>query len=100
MRRWHERYEEHGYDGLFDRRRGRPSPKRVALATIERVLELCRERYFDLNVRHFQEKLREQHQIELSYSWVKAAAGRRAGAARSQAGSPSENPMNGGPCPG
>ena len=22
MRRWHERYEEHGYDGLFDRRRG------------------------------------------------------------------------------
>ena len=26
MRRWHERYEEHGYDGLFDRRRGQPSP--------------------------------------------------------------------------
>jgi len=22
MRRWRERYEEHGYDGLFDRRRG------------------------------------------------------------------------------
>jgi len=26
MRRWHERYEEFGYDGLFDRKRG-PSPK-------------------------------------------------------------------------
>lgn len=25
MRRWRERYAEHGYDGLFDRRRGRPS---------------------------------------------------------------------------
>ena len=23
MRRWRERYEEHGYDGLMDRRRGR-----------------------------------------------------------------------------
>jgi transposase len=27
MRRWHERLEEFGYDGLLDRRRGRPSPK-------------------------------------------------------------------------
>src|ERR1700739_323533 len=26
MRRWRERYEEFGYDGLFDRRRGKPSP--------------------------------------------------------------------------
>ncbi len=26
MRRWRERYEEHGYDGLFDRRRGKPAP--------------------------------------------------------------------------
>src|SRR6059058_4359377 len=73
MRRWRERYQEFVYDGLFDRRHGRPSPKRVPLATVERVLELYRERYFDLNVRHFQEKLRQQHQIGLSYSWVKAA---------------------------
>ncbi len=28
MRRWRERYEEHGYDGLFDQRKGKPSPKR------------------------------------------------------------------------
>ena len=27
MRRWRERYEEFGYDGLFDRRRGKPSPQ-------------------------------------------------------------------------
>src|SRR5256885_7403559 len=73
MRRWRERYQEFGYDGLFARRHGRPSPKRVPLATVERVLELYRERYFDLNVRHFQEKLHQQHQIGLSYSWVKAA---------------------------
>lgn len=36
MRRRRERYEEFGYDGLFDRRRGRPSPKRVPLAQVER----------------------------------------------------------------
>ncbi len=73
MRRWRERYQEFGYDGLLDRRRGRPSEKRVAMATAEKVLQLYRESYFDLNVRHFHEKLREQHHIELSYTWVKKA---------------------------
>jgi transposase len=46
MRRWRKRYEEFGYDGLFDWRRGRPPPKRVPLGTVERVLELYREKYF------------------------------------------------------
>src|ERR1700732_981894 len=73
MRRWRERYEEFGYDGLFDRRRGRPSSKRVPLAQVEQVLGLYRDRYHDLNVRHFHEKLGDEHQIELSYSWVKQA---------------------------
>src|ERR1700689_1982803 len=71
MRRWRERYEEGGFRGLFDRRRGKPSPKRVPMAVLERVLELYREKYFDLNLRHFHEKLASEHQIELSYSWVK-----------------------------
>ena len=62
-----------GYDGLWDRRRGRPSPRRVPLAQVEQVLSLYRETYFDFNVRHFHEKLREQHGISLSYSWVKLA---------------------------
>ncbi len=73
MRRYRDRYEEFGYDGLFDRRRGQPSPKRVPISTIEQVLGLYRDQYFDLNVRHFHEKLHEEHQIDLSYTWVKAA---------------------------
>jgi transposase len=73
MRRWKRRYEEHGYDGLLDRRRGRRSPKRVPLKLAEEVLRLYGEKYADLNVRHFHEKLREVHGIELSYTWVKLA---------------------------
>ena len=73
MRRWRQRYEEHGYDGLLDRRRGKPSPKRVPLEEAEEVLRLYQEKYFDLNVRHFHEKLREVHGIRLSYTWVKLA---------------------------
>ena len=73
MRRWRARYEEFGLPRLFDRRRGKPSPKRVAVATFERVLALYQERYFDLSVRHFHEKLRDEHSIRLSYSWAKQA---------------------------
>jgi len=73
MRRWRERYEEFGYDGLFDRRQGKPSPKRVPVARVEQVLGLYRDRYFDLNVRHFHEKLQHEHQIELNYTCVKLA---------------------------
>jgi transposase len=73
MRRWRERYEQHGYDGLFDRRRGRPSPQRVPVAVVEEVLRLYQERYPDFNVRHFHEKLREAHGMEWSYTWVKLA---------------------------
>src|ERR1022692_4310726 len=76
MRRWRERYEEFGFRGLFDRRRGKPSPKRVAVAVVEKVLGLYREKYFDLNVRHFHEKLQEEHQVEISYSWVIRIAAR------------------------
>jgi transposase len=73
MRRWKERYEEFGYDGLFDHRLGKPSPKRVPLATVEEILRLYQEQYEDFNVRHFHEKLREKHHIGLSYPWVKRA---------------------------
>src|SRR5438105_15276360 len=46
MRRWRERYEEVGYDGLFDRRRGKPSPQRVPMALVEQSLGLYRDDYF------------------------------------------------------
>ena len=59
MLRWRDKYEEHGYSGLWDHRKGQPSPKRVPVKELETVLHLYRERYFDLNVLHFHEKLRD-----------------------------------------
>ncbi len=73
MRRWRERYQEFGYDGLFDKRRGKASPRRVPMALAEQVLQFYREKYFDLNVLHFHQKLVEEHGIRLSYTWVKLA---------------------------
>ena len=73
LRRWRNSWDKYGYGGLFDRRTQRPSPKRVAIADVEKVLRLYREKYFDLNVKHFVEKLHGQEQIQLSYTWVKTA---------------------------
>jgi len=73
MRRWKRRYETYGYDGLYDRRSKRPSPRRVPLDKAEKVLRLYRERYFDFNMSHFYDKLTKEHNIRLSYNWVRLA---------------------------
>ncbi|HWR52346.1 MAG TPA: helix-turn-helix domain-containing protein [Bryobacteraceae bacterium] len=49
MRRIKQRYEEFGYDGLFDQRRGKRSVHRIPMETAERVLQLYQEKYFDLS---------------------------------------------------
>jgi len=73
MRRWRERLEEHGYSGLADRRKGKPSGKQVPLEVVEQVLKLYQETYAGFNIRHFHEKLSEKHGIQLSYTWVQKA---------------------------
>ena len=55
MRRWRKRLEEQGPQGLLDRRRRKPSSRRVPKTQAEEVLSLYRDKYFDLNVRHFHE---------------------------------------------
>jgi len=73
MRRWRERLSRGGYTDLLDRRTRRPSVKRIDMAVVEKVLRLYREKYFDLNVKHFVEKLNGEEDISLSYTWVKTA---------------------------
>jgi len=58
---------------LFDQRRGKRSIHRVPMETAQKVLELYRATYFDLSVRHFHEKLKAEHEVAVSYSWVKQA---------------------------
>jgi transposase len=72
LRRWRERYERWGYNGLVDQRRC-PSKRRVPLAALERVLRLYRERYAGFNCRHFHDLVRRDHGVTLSYSYLKQA---------------------------
>ena len=71
MRRLKQRYERWGYDGLVDRRGGKPRRKRIALETIERICALKRQRYADFSVQHFWEKVCEEHHIDIGYTWLK-----------------------------
>lgn len=73
IRRLRWRLEHEGYDGLFDRRRRRPSPKRAPVAEIQRVLALYRDRYQGFNVRHFHQLARRQHGVRFCYAFVKKA---------------------------
>jgi transposase len=73
LRRWRERYESHGYDGLLDLRRRTPSPKRVPVDEVTRVVTLYRTRYRGFNGRHFHQIARREHGVTLSYTFVKQA---------------------------
>jgi transposase len=71
LRRWRERYETHGYIGLVDKRRHRPSIRRVAAPEVGRLLQLYRERYYGFNVRHFHQIACREHGVTVSYSFLK-----------------------------
>ena len=43
------------------------------MQTVEQLLSLYGEKYFDFNVCHLHEKLQAQHGKELRYTWVKQA---------------------------
>lgn len=73
LRRWRERYEQHGYVGLVDKRRHSPSVRRIAAPEVGRLLRLYRERYRGFNVRHFHQIVRREHEAHVSYSFLKHA---------------------------
>lgn len=73
FRRYRRRYEEEGLHGLFDRRLGKASSRRVSVDRIEWMLEQYRTRHMGWTVKHFHDHLRAHHGFALSYSWTKTA---------------------------
>lgn len=71
FRRWRDRYEAEGAEGLYDRRLGRVSARRAGVDEVARVLELFETRYPDFTARHFWEKLVAEHDFKRSYNWVR-----------------------------
>jgi transposase len=68
LRRWRQRYEEDGADGLVDRRVGQPSPKRAPEGELERMRALYQQDYPGFTIKHFHEKLEQRHNYQLGYT--------------------------------
>jgi transposase len=73
FRRWSERYEATGIEGLQDRRLGRPSGRAVSVDEALRMLTLYETRYTGWTVKHFHEYWRQEHGGRRSYTWTKKA---------------------------
>ena len=71
LRRWRAQMEEVGAAGLIDRRRKRPSPRRVSIEEVRRVLGLYRDRYSRFNTRHFHQIAVRDHGVRFSYTFTR-----------------------------
>ena len=71
FRRWRDRFEADGAEGLYDRRLGRVSARRAPVDEVARVLALFDTRYWDFTAKHFHEKLVSEHGSARSYNWVR-----------------------------
>lgn len=71
FRRYLNRYEESGLEGLLDKRLLEVSHRRAAVDEVMALQALYRERYEGWNVRHFHRWYEREHAGSRSYTWVK-----------------------------
>ncbi len=71
LRRYIERYEDEGAQGLLDRRLGAISHRRAPVDEVMKLERLYRSRYEGWNVKHFYGWYEREHAGARSYSWVK-----------------------------
>lgn len=65
------RYEEEGFEGLYDKRLGKPSSRRAGDAEIEFITKLYANKYKGFNVKHFHEFAVREHGLNYGYTWTK-----------------------------
>lgn len=71
FRRWSDRYEAEGVDGLEDRRLGRASARAVPVDEALQMVTLYESRYTGWTVKHFHERWHQEHGGTRSYTWAK-----------------------------
>lgn len=71
FRRYIDRYEDDGLQGLIDKRMEQVSQHRAPVDEVLRLEALYKERYDSWNVKHFFERYEDEHKGQRSYTWVK-----------------------------
>ncbi len=72
FRRYIDRCEDAGLDGLLDRRLQEVSHRRAPVDEVLSLEALYKDHYDSWNVAHFHERYRDYHAGKRSYTWVKA----------------------------
>ena len=71
LRRYVERYEEEGIDGLVDKRLAKAAHNAAPVDEVFRLIKMYKSSYLDYNTLHFYDKCRQYHKGTRSYNWVK-----------------------------
>jgi transposase len=71
FRRYIDRYEEDGLDGLRDKRISEVSHRRAPVDEVLRLETLYKQRYDGWTAAHFFERYQDEHKGARSYTWVK-----------------------------
>lgn len=71
LRRYIQRYQEEGIDGLNDRRLGKAAHNAAPVNETIVLCELYQTHYRGYTAKHFFDKYRYQHQGSRSYNWVR-----------------------------
>jgi hypothetical protein len=85
FRRYVDRYEDEGMEGLIDKRMNQVSARRAPVDEVLRLEALYREQYDGWNVQHFYAWYRRRHAGTRSYTWVKKTLQKR-GVVKKQSG--------------
>lgn len=73
FRRYINRFEEDGLQGLLDKRMAQVSSHKAPVDEVLRLEALYRERYEGWNLKHFHERYQQAHEGTRSYTWVRNA---------------------------
>ena len=70
VRRLLKRYKEDGKNAFSHKRKGISPSNKISDKLKNEIYELFKEKYFDMNFKHFTEIINEQHKINISYSSI------------------------------
>ena len=71
FRRYIDRYEEEGLDGLIDKRLSQVSHRKAPVDEVLRLEALYKERYDGWSIKHFYSFYQREHGGTRSYTWVR-----------------------------
>jgi len=66
-----ERFQNKGFEGLFRKSTPHANALKVTEELRQSILNLREKLYWDFNILHFNDKLKENHEIDLSYETVR-----------------------------